>query len=114
MELFFRLAVKGAQGRGAGYVGQITANSFMKREFGKKLIEDLFGGFIQDNPVDLTEVIDTSGVYIPGHGTPTVVIIGRRRHPLNDLVRAVLGVRGEGGNPMIRQRGQSGRKSWAT
>ena len=24
----------------AGYVGQITANSFMKREFGKKLIED--------------------------------------------------------------------------
>ena len=28
--------------RGAGFVGQITANSFMKREFGKKLIEEYF------------------------------------------------------------------------
>ena len=25
-----------------GYTGQITANSFMKREFGKKLIESSF------------------------------------------------------------------------
>ena len=44
----------------------ITANSFMKREFGKKLIEEFFPR------VDLTHVIDTSGAYIPGHGTPTV------------------------------------------
>ena len=29
-------------GVGAGYIGQITANSFMKREFGKKLIEEFF------------------------------------------------------------------------
>ena len=64
-----------ADRRGAGYVGQITANSFMKREFGKKLIEEFF------QKVDLTHVIDTSGAYIPGHGTPTVILIGRRRSP---------------------------------
>lgn len=37
---FFELAKRGnAEGRGYGLVGQITANSFMKREFGTKLIE---------------------------------------------------------------------------
>ena len=35
---------RASRGRAPGYVGQITSNSFMKREFGKKLIEDLFGG----------------------------------------------------------------------
>src|SRR6202044_989709 len=34
MEQIFRLALSG------GFTGQITANSFMKREFGKKLIEE--------------------------------------------------------------------------
>ena len=99
MELLFRLAVRGEQGHGAGYVGQITSNSFMKREFGKKLIEYLFAGHAIGNPVDLTAVIDTSGAYIPGHGTPTVIIVGRRRRPVGDKVRAVLGVRGEPGQP---------------
>jgi hypothetical protein len=99
MELLFRLAIKGGQGQGAGYVGQITSNSFMKREFGKKLIEYIFAGHDIGNPVDLTAVIDTSGAYIPGHGTPTVIIVGRRRRPVDDQVRAVLGVRGEPGQP---------------
>ena len=52
-----------------------TANSFMKREFGKKLIEEFFPR------IDLTHVIDTSGAYIPGHGTPTVILFGRNRKP---------------------------------
>ena len=99
MELLFRLAIKGEQGQGAGYVGQITSNSFMKREFGKKLIEYLFAGHDIGNPVDLTAVVDTSGAYIPGHGTPTVIIVGRRRRPVGDQVRAILGVRGEPGQP---------------
>ncbi|MFN4979516.1 MAG: BREX-2 system adenine-specific DNA-methyltransferase PglX, partial [Pseudanabaena sp.] len=60
LERIVSLNIKG------GYSGQITANSFMKREFGKRLIEDFFPR------VDLTHVIDTSGAYIPGHGTPTV------------------------------------------
>lgn len=105
MELLFRLAIRGEQGRGAGYVGQITSNSFMKREFGKKLIEYLFAGHDVGNPVDLTAVIDTSGAYIPGHGTPTVVIVGRRRRPVADQVRAVLGVRGEPGQPANPSKG---------
>ncbi|WP_326563863.1 BREX-2 system adenine-specific DNA-methyltransferase PglX [Micromonospora peucetia] len=83
-------------GQGAGYVGQITANSFMKREFGKKMIETLFAV-----RVNLTHVIDTSGAYIPGHGTPTVILIGRNTN-LNraGTVRAVMGVRGEPGVPV--------------
>jgi hypothetical protein len=105
MELLFRLAIRGEQGQGAGYVGQITSNSFMKREFGKKLIEYLFAGHDIGNPVDLTAVIDTSGAYIPGHGTPTVIIVGRRRRPLDDQVRAVLGVRGEPGQPSNPSKG---------
>jgi hypothetical protein len=105
MELLFRLAIRGEQGQGAGYVGQITSNSFMKREFGKKLIEFFFAGHEIGNPVDLTAVIDTSGAYIPGHGTPTAIIVGRRRRPVGDQVRAVLGVRGEPGQPANPSKG---------
>jgi len=87
MEQIFKLAVPG------GFTGQITANSFMKREFGSKLIEKFF-------PVtDLTHVIDTSGAYIPGHGTPTVILFGRRRAPVVNTVRAVMGIRGEPTTP---------------
>lgn len=103
MELLFRLA-KRADGGGAGYVGQITSNSFMKREFGKKLIEQfLSGGYTDTAPdyVELTHIIDTSGAYIPGHGTPTVILVGRPRVPQSDSVRVVLGVRGEPVPPII-------------
>ena len=31
--------------------------------------------------VELSHVIDTSGAYIPGHGTPTVILVGRNRVP---------------------------------
>src|SRR5262249_40247566 len=37
LERIFRLAVSASENAGCGYTGQITANSFMKREFGKKL-----------------------------------------------------------------------------
>jgi hypothetical protein len=72
-----------------GYVGQITSNSFMKREFGKRLVEQHIPRW------DLTHVIDTSGAYIPGHGTPTVILIARARRPLAQHVRAVMGIRAE-------------------
>ena len=65
LERIVSLAVDG------GFTGQITANSFMKREFGKKLIEEFFPR------VDLTHVIDTSGAYIPG-----------RRHADGDSLRS--------------------------
>ncbi|MFF0622966.1 BREX-2 system adenine-specific DNA-methyltransferase PglX [Streptomyces sp. NPDC004296] len=95
-ERLFQLAVRtsGAE-RDAGYVGQITANSFMKREFGSELIETFFR-----LKVHLTHVIDTSGAYIPGHGTPTVILIGRNHIPWQDEpIRAMLGVRGEPTQP---------------
>jgi hypothetical protein len=38
-ERFFDLSVPAQDNRPAGFVGMITANSFMKREFGRKLIE---------------------------------------------------------------------------
>jgi hypothetical protein len=103
---FFELAKRGnADGSGYGMVGQITANSFMKREFGAKLIEGYFG-----HAVELTEVIDTSGAYIPGHGTPTVILVGRQRggDGRATVVRTVRSVQGEPGAPT---RGEEG-KVW--
>ena len=90
-ERFFDLAhVPGPEAAEAsGFVGMITANSFMKREFGKKLIEEFIPRW------DLTHVVDTSGAYIPGHGTPTVILFGRHRRPVEGNVRAVMGIRGE-------------------
>lgn len=102
----FELAVKGVGGAtgGGGFVGQITANSFMKREFGKVLIQNYF-----HQRVELSHVIDTSGAYIPGHGTPTVILVGRNRTPSDARkVRAVLGVRGKLLSLRLRQRGKSG------
>ncbi|MBI5446421.1 MAG: BREX-2 system adenine-specific DNA-methyltransferase PglX [Deltaproteobacteria bacterium] len=92
-ERFFELALAGGREVPSGYVGMITANSFMKREFGKKLIEEVLP------KLDLTHVIDTSGAYIPGHGTPTVVLFGRHREPVGSTVRTVMGIKGEPSAP---------------
>jgi hypothetical protein len=95
MERFFDLAVKGdgTPQYPAGFVGQITANSFMKREFGKKLIEEYLPRW------DLTHVLDTSGSYIPGHGTPTVILFGKNQPPVSGTIRTVLGIAGEPATP---------------
>jgi hypothetical protein len=93
MERFFDLALSGEDSRTAGFVGLIVANSFMKREFGAKLIEAVLP------QLDLTHVVDCSGAYIPGHGTPTVIIFGRNRPPLGSSVRTVMGIRGEPSAP---------------
>ncbi|MEV6959558.1 BREX-2 system adenine-specific DNA-methyltransferase PglX [Streptomyces sp. NPDC051207] len=95
---FFELSKNGdpETGRGYGMVGQITSNSFIKREFGVHLIEGYFG-----HQVELTEVIDTSGAFIPEHGTPTVILVGRRRggRHRTSTVRTVRSVQGEPGIP---------------
>lgn len=85
--------------RPGGWVGQLTANSFMKREFGRHLIEDYLPG------VDLRWIIDTSGAYIPGHGTPTVILISRNQPPSTPNVRVVRGNRGEPSVPADPSRG---------
>ncbi|GAT83614.1 DNA methylase [Streptomyces sp. F-3] len=100
---FFELAKRGdSEGNGYGMVGQITANSFMKREFGTRLIEDYFA-----HEVELTEVIDTSGAYIPGHGTPTVILIGKRRAggSRSTTIRTVRSVQGEPSAPEKAEEG---------
>lgn len=86
-ERCFQLAEK------EGFVGIITSNNFMKREFGKPLIEQVLPH------LDLTLVVDTSQAYIPFHGTPTVLLLGRNRRPVGDSVHAVMGKRAESGVP---------------
>jgi len=86
-ERFFQLCRPGA------HTGMITANSFMKREFGKKLIADVL------SKLDLQLVVNTSGAYIPGHGTPTVLLFGQNRLPASAQVRALLAKRGEPTTP---------------
>ena len=71
----------------------------MKREFGKRLIESYL------TTLDLTHVVDTSGAYIPGHGTPTVILFARSRAPLFGEVRTVMGIRGEPSEPQDPARG---------
>ena len=94
-ERFFDLALSGTAERAAGFVGLIVANSFMKREFGSKLIEEVLPH------LDLTHVVDSSGAYIPGHGTPTVILFGRNRIPASNVVRTVRAIRGEASAPEI-------------
>ncbi len=98
-ERFFELAITGRSGQPAGYVGLITTNSFMKREFGCKLIEQVLP------EVDLTHIIDMSGAYVPGHGTPTVILVGRHRSPVATVVRTVMGIKGEPSTPEDPARG---------
>ncbi|MBX3732317.1 MAG: BREX-2 system adenine-specific DNA-methyltransferase PglX [Verrucomicrobiae bacterium] len=95
MERFFELAVKGdgTPQRPAGFVGQITANSFMKNEFGKDLIEKFMFRW------DVTHILDTAGAHIPEHGTPTVIIFGKNQPPVMATVRVVSGIKGEPGIP---------------
>ena len=77
----------------AGRVGLILANSFAKREFGRAMVEDYLP------TVELTHVLDTSGVFIPGHTTPTVILLGRARAPHEPVVRIAVGIRGEPSEP---------------
>ena len=95
MERFFDLAVKGdgTPQQPAGFVGQITANSFMKREFGSKLVEEYLPRW------DLTHIVDSSGAYIPGHTTSTVILFGKNQPPVSGTIRTVLGIRGEPATP---------------
>jgi hypothetical protein len=99
-ERFFDLAKQQDRQEAAGFVGLIVANSFMKREFGKKLIEAVLPR------LDLTHIVDCSGAYIPGHNTPTTILFGRNRAPVGSVVRTVRGVRGEPSVPDNPAEGQ--------
>ncbi|WP_295433219.1 BREX-2 system adenine-specific DNA-methyltransferase PglX [uncultured Thiodictyon sp.] len=98
-ERFFELAIPGDGNQPAGYVGLITANSFMKREFGNKLIEEALPA------LDITHIIDTGDAYIPGNGTPSVILFGRDQQPASDKIRIVMGIKGEPTTPADPTRG---------
>lgn len=86
VERFFSLA--GPE----GFVGLINANAFSKRDFGERLICSVLPR------LDLAKVVDSSGAYIPGHGTPTLMLFGRNRPPAGNVL-TVLGKRGERSEP---------------
>ncbi|MEZ4299364.1 MAG: NERD domain-containing protein [Polyangiaceae bacterium] len=66
-----------------GFIGIFSSSPFMKREFGKPLVEEVLP------PVDVTCVIDASRAYIPGHATPTLLLFARNRRPRSASVRVV-------------------------
>jgi hypothetical protein len=102
IERFWQLALYGSStNQASGYVGMINANAFMKREFGKFIIEQFF------SRMDLTHVLDTSWAYIPGHNTSTVLLFGRQREPIGSSVRIVMGIKGEAGKPAVPAQGAS-------
>ena len=94
-ERFLLLPIQG------GRAGIIVANNFCKRSFGKGLVEKT----LRDVRLDL--VVDTSGAYIPGHGTPTVMLFATNTPP--DLTTneplVVAGKRGEPREPADPARG---------
>lgn len=75
------------------FIGMINSNAWTKREFGSKLIEEVLPRY------RLNLIVDTSGAYIPGHGTPTLLMFGQNHEPTGAPVRTVQGKRGEPGTP---------------
>lgn len=76
-----------------GFIMAIVSNNFMKREWGQKLIEEVISGS------DLRIIVDTKGAYIPGHGTPTVILGFRGYPPCSDS--GVLNLIGHSGEPGV-------------
>jgi hypothetical protein len=81
IERFFDVAVAGE-----GFVGLIVADTFMRREFGKRLIEEVLPR------LDLTHIVDVSRVQIQGSGVTTVILFGRNRPPIQSTIRVVTGL----------------------
>jgi len=77
-----------------GHCAQLTSNAFMKREFGKRYVEQYLPRF------QMEWVIDSSSAYIPGHGTPTVIMVHRNTAPDDRPVHAILGKQGEPSRPV--------------
>jgi hypothetical protein len=85
VERFLNLGATGL----AGFVGLIVSNAFMRLSFGKVLVERYLCR------TDLTHVIDMSGLNLPGHGTPTVILLAKCQEPLAAKpIRAVRGIVG--------------------
>lgn len=93
IERFFCLA------RERGHVGLITDNAFMKREYGRALIEKVLPY------INIQLIVNTAGAFIPGHGTPTLLLFGTAEPEVGGDVHAVLPKRGEPSTPADPARG---------
>ena len=91
----------------AGFVGLLVSNSFMKRDFGRTLIEDFL------SEIDLTHVLDTSGVFIPGqwHADGSPIGPGAAFSPVGRVVRRPRHPRGERATMLTRLTALSGPRS---
>lgn len=93
-----------------GFVGLIVDNQFMRKDYGKPLIENVLSNRA------LTLLVDTSFAHIPFHGTPTVLIFARNqpsrpvtRSVRDDApvrVRVVAGKKGENETPVDAAQGK--------
>ena len=99
-ERFLDLGYQKPDNPASGFIGMITTNSFMKREYGRPLVEKILPRW------NITHVIDVAGAFIPGHGTPTVILFIRSGKPLADRLRAVLGIHGEPETPTDAAQGK--------
>lgn len=86
-----------------GLMAMIVSNGFQKREFGKPLIEKVLPQHT------VAAIVDTSGAYLPGYGTPTCILFARggdctrcRRRNVFSLA----GKRGESTTPSDPARGK--------
>ena len=81
------------EGENSGVVGLIVSNSFAQRLYGEKLIEHVLPRY------ELQSIIDLNGVFIPGHGTPTVILLLRNRKPKRRNILVLSNLKGEPGIP---------------
>ena len=93
-----------------GFVGLIVDNQFMRKDYGKPLIEDVLSSRA------LSLLVDTSFAHIPFHGTPTILIFARNqtsrptaKNVVDDgtlHVRVVAGKKGENETPVDAAQGK--------
>ncbi len=89
IERFFDLAETRGVVQSPGFIGLLVGNGFMRRVHGVKLIRDVLPS------LDLTHVVDCSGIDFPGYGIPTAILFGRNQPPVGSVVRTVRGIRGD-------------------
>lgn len=85
--LMTELAVEG------GYIAQLTTNAWMKREYGRRFVTDFLPRY------EIVWVINCAGAYIPGHGTPTCILVHRNLPASGTPATAIFGKRGEPSTP---------------
>jgi hypothetical protein len=76
-----------------GLMAMIVSNGFQKREFGKALIERVLPQHT------LAALVDTSGAYLPGYGTPTCILFARGGACRRCQARGVFNIAGKRGEP---------------